>query len=322
MKRMIGLLLALLLVPVWALAEEVPEGAVYRGRIYRDTRMRMEPDQNSKYGALIERDQWLYVLEYGEDWSYCSFEGSEGYVMTDRIYEIWQLTDEPLPGWVAMTGIATVTKETHIQCDGYSGNDLIPGYVISAISEQGDVPMMRTTARLEEGSYTFTPFVSAEDAQPGDLLYAFTTWYNNRTRLDMGADMARRRRQNIELCADRLSSVTIAPGEQFSFNGICGPYSNENGYVKAPNISVEGVGVGGGVCQISTTVFEAMLGLDLQLDAYQVHQYTGVHYAPLNYDCAVSNRKDFAFTNTYDFPLTLRVVTQEGALTALFYRGE
>lgn len=322
MKRIACLLLALALLPIGALAEEAPANALYRGRIYRNTRMRVEPDMGSAYGALIEKDESLYILEYGEDWCYCAYEGSEGWVMTERVYELWQLTDVPLPGWIGMTGVAVITRETHAQCDGYAGNDLLPGYLISAINEDGDIPMLRTTTRLEEGSFAFVPFVSAEEARPGDLLYAFTTWYNDRTGMDKGAELARGRRRNIALGVERVNGVTIAPGERFSFNDLCAPYTAANGYVKAPNISVEGVGVSGGVCQVSTTVFEALLGLDLQLDEWGVHRYTGVKYAPVNYDCAVATWKDFAFTNTYDFPLTLRVVTQEGALTALFFRAE
>lgn len=323
MKRLLCLMLALLLLPAAVRAEtDVPEGALYRGMLHRNTRMRLEPSQDSQHGALVEKDNQVYILEYGEDWCYCYFEGNKGWLMTDRIYELWQLTDEPLPGWVPMAGVALITQETHVANDGYSGNDLQPGYLVSAISAEGEIPMMRGTAQLEKGSFAFMPFVSADDAQPGDLLYAFTTWYNDRTGMDKGAELARGRRKNIALGVERVNNTIIAPGEQFSFNALCAPYTEGNGYVKAPNISREGVGVSGGVCQVSTTIFEALLGLDLQLDEWGVHRYTGVKYAPVNFDCAVATWKDFAFTNTYEFPLNLQVVSQEGALTALFFRGE
>lgn len=322
MRRFICLLLALLMLPAAALGETVPEGALYRAHMHSNTGMRAEPKKDSKYAAVAEKDAWVYILEYGEDWCYCSYNGNEGWMMTDRMYELWRVSEEPLPGWVPMTGVACITKETHIENGGYTGNDLQPGYLISAINASGEVPMLRSTARLEEDSFVFIPFVSAADAQPGDLLYAFTTWYNERTGLDKGADLARGRRKNIALGVERVDGTVIAPGEQFSFNALCAPYTAGNGYVKAPNISVEGVGVSGGVCQVSTTIFEALLGLDVQLDEWGVHRYTGVTYAPVNFDCAVATWKDFAFTNTYDFPLDLRVSAQEGALTALFFRAE
>ena len=320
---MICLLLALMLLPMAGKAEEqAPENAIYRGRMYRNTGLRDEPASDSHYSIVAQEDDWVYIIEYGDAWCYCSYQGKEGWLMTERIYELWQVAEVPLPGWVPMAGVAYITKETHVENDGYSGNDLRPGYLISAINEQGDVPMMRGTARLEKDSFSYMPFISAGDAQPGDLLYAFTTWYNDKTGIDKGADLARGRRKNIALGIERVNGVTIKPGEQFSFNALCAPYTARNGYVKAPNISVEGVGVSGGVCQVSTTIYEALLGLDVQLDEWGVHRYSGVKYAPVNFDCAVASWKDFAFTNTYDFPMTLQVVAQEGALTALFFRAE
>ena len=322
MKRMLCLLVLLMMFPAVSLAEAIPEGALYRARVHQNTGMRDEPDKSSAYNRVAPEDGWVYILEYGPDWCRCVYDGFEGWMMTDRLYELWQVSDEPLPGWVAMSGVACITKETHVRLSNYSGNDLQPGYLISAINAEGDVPMLRTQTRLEADSFVFLPFVDAAEARPGDLLYAYTTWYNDRTGLDKGASLAKGRRRNIALAVERLDGTVIAPGAAFSFNGLCGPYTARNGYVNAPNISVDGVGIGGGVCQISTTIFEAMLGLNLRLDQWNVHRYTGVQYAPQNLDSAVSSKKDLVFTNTFDFPLTLQVVAQEGALTALFFRAE
>lgn len=322
MKRLLCVILAVLLLPMAALGEGIPEGALYRAKVRRNTGLRAEPRKDSQYTVVAQENDWAYILEYGEDWCRCSYNGSEGWLMTERMYELWRVSDEPLPGWTPMAGVACITKDTHIETDGYSGNDLHPGFLISAMGDDGEVPMLRGTARLEADSFVFLPFVSAREAQPGDLLYAFTTWYNERTGLDKGADLARGRRANIALGVERVDGTVIAPGAQFSFNALCAPYTAGNGYVKAPNISVEGVGVSGGVCQVSTTIFEALLGLELRLDEWGVHRYTGVSYAPVNFDCAVATWKDFAFTNTYAFPLTLRVAAQDGALTALFFRAE
>ena len=325
MKRMIWLLLTLLLVlPMAGHADEVPEGAIYKGRMYRDTALRSQPDSTSMYRVTVPEDSWVYILEYGDEWCYCSNgKGAEGWVVRGRIFELWRVADEPLPGWIPMAGMATITKETHLAVEGYEGNTLQPGTVISAISEAGEVPMMRTTATLEPDSYTFTPFTPASEAQPGDLLYGFTTWYNDKTGANKGAGMAEGRRTNIELAVSRVDGMIFQPGDQFTFNGTCAPYNKGNGYVKAPNISPTGVGVGGGVCQISTTIFDALLGLDgLRLDEWGVHSILGVVYVPLNFDSVVSDWKDLKFTNVYDFPVQMRVITQNGALTAMFYRAE
>lgn len=323
MRRMLCLLLALMMLPAVGRGEGVPEGALYRGKMHRNTGLRHEPEDKSKYDAVAQEGDSVYILEYGDEWCYCAYEGHEGWLMTERISELWRVSDEPLPGWIPMAGVACITRETRVKTDGYSGNTLQPGYLISAINEQGEVPMLRTTAQLEADSFTFIPFVDAEVSRPGDLLYAFTTWYNERTGGDKGKDLARGRRKNIALGIERVDGTVVASGATFSFNDLCAPYSARNGYVKAPNISVEGVGVAGGVCQISTTMFEALLGLNgLRLDEWHIHRYTGVNYAPQNYDCAVSTSKDFVFTNTYAFPVAVQVVAQDGALTVLFFRAE
>lgn len=324
MKRMICLLLALLLaLPAMACGEDVPEGALYRGKMHRTTGLRHEPAKNSKYDATAPEGESVYILEYGEEWCYCSYQGHEGWLMTERISELWRVSDEPLPGWVPMAGVACITKETSVRLKNYTGNTLLPGYIVSAINEQGEIPMLRSSTQLEADSFTFMPFVKAEESQPGDLLYAFTTWYNNKTGSEKGTDLARGRRKNIALGIERVDGTVIAPGGSFSFNDLCAPYSGGNGYVRAPNISVEGVGVAGGVCQISTTMFEALLGLNgLRLDEWHIHRYAGVNYALQNYDCAVSTSKDFVFTNTYDFPIAVQIVAQEGALTVLYFHAE
>ena len=63
-----------------------------------------------------------------------------------------------------------------------------------------------------------------------------------------------------------------------------------------------------------------MLGLKLQLDQWEVHQTTGVKYAPVNYDCGVGGGKDLQCTNNPEYAIRLEARTQNGALKAYFYR--
>ena len=275
----------------------------------------------AKYICTVPAAKQLHVLEWGEEWSLCEYEGKRGYLLTNRIYELWRLGETPLPGMIWMTGVAEITKATHVEQmdkssgDLFSGLTLQPGNIVAAVDDQGNIPFRRFVMTLPEGTYTFRPFVAVDEAADGDLIYAFTTYYNDR----VGGNMAQQRRHNIDLAVERITGTVLQPGEQFSFNELCAPYRVNNGYVKAPNISQSGYGVGGGVCQVSTTVFEAVLGLELQLDMWEVHQVIGVRYAPLNYDAAVGGRKDLKFTNNLPYPIRLEVLTQGGALTAFFY---
>lgn len=321
MKKLLCLLLCIL--PLIALAQEplVPQ---YRATMAKETKMRAEPSTKAKYLGTVPDEAVILIYEYGEEWSLCGYNGKVGYLLTNRIYELWRLGSDALPGMIYLDGVALITQATHVENpdkssgDLFSGLDLQPGDVIGACSEDGSIPFRRTVLTLPEGTFEFAPFVAAETAQPGDLLYAFTTYYNDA----VGGSLAKERRHNIDLAVSRLDGTVLQPGETFSFNALCGPYERANGYVRAPNISQSGYGVGGGVCQVSTTIFEAVLGLELQLDQWEVHQTSGVKYAPVNFDCAVGGGKDLRFTNTLGYPIRLEVRTQNGALTAYFYRAE
>lgn len=329
MKKLLCLLMVLMTVlPMTASAQlvtrtDLPARPLYRATMAKESKMRGEPSTSAEYLGTVPDEAVIYIYEWGEDWSLCGYNGKIGYIITNRFYELWRLGDEPLPGMVFTTGVAEMKEVFHAEetdkssGDLFTGLDLQPGDVIAAISEKGEIPFRRTTLTLPEGSYAFTPFTAVEDAQAGDLIYAFTTYYNDA----VGGDLAAERRFNIELCAERLNGHVVPAGESFSFNELCGPYTVERGYVRAPNISQSGYGVGGGVCQVSTTLFEAILGLPIKLTQWEVHQTSGVKYAPLNFDCAVGSSKDLCFTNTLPFDLRIDVRTQGGALSVYLYRN-
>ncbi len=324
MRRLLVLVLCFLLIsPVFA--EDNVETPLYRARTSKDVNIRAEADSSSRFIAKVSRGESVLVYEYGEKWCRVSYGDKYGWTRTDGLYAYWALTDAPLPNMVFNSGVAILTQNVHVEhadkSDGdlFTGTDLMPGMRIGAISDDGVIPFRRHTETLPEGAFTFMPFVPAEAALPGDLIYAFTTYYNEA----VGGDLAEGRQHNIALAAERLNGCIVGSGEQFSYNAVCGPYTKQNGYVKAPNISRSGVGVGGGVCQLSTTLFQAILGIDVQLDEWNVHRVSGVWYAPLNFDCAVGNTtSDLCFTNTWPWPLRIEALTQGGALTVLLYRAE
>ena len=82
------------------------------------------------------------------------------------------------------------------------------------------------------------------------------------------------------------------------------------------------MGAAGGVCQLSTTLFGAVLGLNLDIGEFHVHRASGVEYAPLNFDCAVASFRDFTFTNSLEVPIRIEALTQHGALTVLLRCAE
>lgn len=324
MRRLCCLLLLLLTLPLTALAltgpggEDLPDQPQWQAKIRMETRIRTVKDMNSKkWLGKVPEDALLDVYAVEGDWCICGYAGDVGYIPYDRLYQFYRLTAEPLPGVTVVEGVATMTQEAFLMVEGYSGNELRIGNQL-CVRKTGLVPMMHNHAQLAADRYIFEPFVQPKDAQPGDALYGFTTFYND----DLGGKRPENRAFNIELAVERLQGVVIQPGEKFSFNQYCGPYTEENGYKLAKNISDSGYGFGGGVCQVSTTIFNAVQGLEITFDEWYIHSYWGVSYVPRTLDAAVSSARDFSFYNNADYPLTMQSMAQNGVLTVIFRRAD
>ena len=323
MKRLCCLLL-LLMLPLCALAitgpngEELPDEPLWQAKIRMETRIRTVKDINSrKWLGKVPEDALLDVYAVEGDWCICGYADDIGYIPYDRLYQFYRLTEEPLPGSTVVEGIATMTQPAFLMVEGYSGNELQIGDQV-CVRKTGLVPMMHDHAQLAVSRYNFEPFVPPAESKPGDALYGFTTFYNE----DLGGKYPENRAYNIALAVERLQGVVIQPGEKCSFNRLCGPYTEENGYRLAKNISDSGYGYGGGVCQVSTTMFNAVQGIDVTLDEWYIHSYWGVAYVPRTLDAAVSSLRDFSFYNNEDFPLSLEAVAHSGVLTVIFRHGD
>ena len=107
------------------------------------------------------------------------------------------------------------------------------------------------------------------------------------------------RRHNVRLALSRFHGKMLYPGEQLSFNRTTGPRTEENGFKKARIISggQYAEGVGGGVCQSSTTLYNALLLGDVQVDESHPHSLA-VGYVPPSFDAMVNfYTSDLTFTN-------------------------
>jgi vancomycin resistance protein YoaR len=108
---------------------------------------------------------------------------------------------------------------------------------------------------------------------------------------------------NVGLTSSRMHAVIVPPGEEFSFNRSVGEISAKTGYRSAyiiRNGRTE-LGDGGGVCQVSTTVFRAALNAGLPITVWRAHSYRVGYYeqnSPPGYDATVySPSQDFRFRN-------------------------
>ncbi len=130
-------------------------------------------------------------------------------------------------------------------------------------------------------------------------------------------------RYNAQRAAAALDSVTIAPQAVFSFNRTVRGWSADRGFLKAP-VSYDGVLVddyGGGVCQASTTVYNAALLAGLPILERHAHTFAP-GYAPPGRDAAVAYAGvDLRFRNPYAWPLTLHVREEGGRLVCRIESG-
>lgn len=122
------------------------------------------------------------------------------------------------------------------------------------------------------------------------------------------AGRSRSQRHNSELALMRLNGAKIGPGEVFSFNQRVGTFSRDEGYRRAP-VSYNGQLIdawGGGVCQTSTTLYNAALLSGLEIVERNRHRFAP-SYVPVGRDAAVAYSSiDLKFKNPYPFAIQIR----------------
>ncbi|MDR1914007.1 MAG: VanW family protein [Clostridiales bacterium] len=129
------------------------------------------------------------------------------------------------------------------------------------------------------------------------------------------------RNTNIANAANKVNNTTLQPGEIFSTNNALGPSTVENGYAVAPVI----VGgkleedVGGGVCQVSSTLYNAVLFAELEVVERTNHSLK-VGYLDYGFDATLAgDYLDFKFKNNTNLPIFIECIIEGGRLTANIY---
>lgn len=145
-----------------------------------------------------------------------------------------------------------------------------------------------------------------------ELLSSFTT------KFDAGNAP---RSSNIRLAASIIEGTIVPPGGTFSFNEVVGKRTEARGFKEA-GVYINGkvdTGIGGGICQVSTTLYNAVLLADLQVVERSNHSLT-VPYVPLSRDAAVSwGSQDFKFMNNTESHIYIHTSTNRGSITFSLY---
>lgn len=132
------------------------------------------------------------------------------------------------------------------------------------------------------------------------------------------------RSHNISLSAKAIDNHVVFPNETFSFNQVVGMRTRNKGYKSAP-IIVKGElseGVGGGICQVSSTLFNAVDRAGLQIVQRYSHTRS-VPYVPPGRDATVSwGGPDFRFQNQYNQPILIRAKRYGGSMIITLYSSD
>ena len=113
------------------------------------------------------------------------------------------------------------------------------------------------------------------------------------------------RKNNVTRALNSFNGQVFMPGEEVSFNNITGARTEENGY-KGANVILNGAyvkGIGGGVCQASTTLYNALVLADVEVIEANHHSIPA-SYVPLSFDAMVSEGySDLVFKNSLEAPI-------------------
>jgi len=169
----------------------------------------------------------------------------------------------------------------------------------STTGGQVEVPLYIT-----QSGYSFEDIPYLDEV----VVASYTTYFNS---ADVG------RNKNIELSAKAIDNVIVGSGDHFSFNTIVGPRDEANGYQPAPEIINKKVvmGIGGGICQTSSTLFNAVDQVPVKY-VERHHHSLDIGYVPKGRDATVSyGSLDFRFQNTSDVPFLIQTTYGKNFLT-------
>lgn len=125
------------------------------------------------------------------------------------------------------------------------------------------------------------------------------------------------RSHNIRNAAGRIDGVVLAPGEAFSFNKVVGRRTIEAGFMTA-GVYKNGkhdVDIGGGICQVSTTLYNAAIFANLKIERRSNHSMP-VPYVPLGRDATVDyGSADLVLRNDFDTPIAISSTVAKGSIT-------
>jgi len=187
---------------------------------------------------------------------------------------------------------------------------------VNAISK--DIAENWQNGAKKDAQYTLATTVTnprgskEELAKVKDLLRSFSTDFSSSNE---------GRKKNVTTGCSKINGTLLYPGDTFSAHGATAPYTEKNGYGIGGAYSngelVESMG--GGICQVSTTLYNAAIRAELKITMRAAHSMV-VSYVDPSVDAAIAGTyKDLRFRNDFDFPVYIEGYCKKGIITFNIY---
>lgn len=191
-------------------------------------------------------------------------------------------------------------------------SDSEPGYVVDVDQLSADI-----ASALDAGNYVTTIEAEGENSAPQfekddyQILGTYSTTATNNSN----------RNTNIQIACDTICGTILQPQEQFSYNTILGRRTADKGYKEAGAYAngEHVLELGGGICQVSSTIYNATIFANLQIDQRTGHTYEPSYVTP-GEDAAVSySNPDFVFTNNTGATLGIKTTFKDRTIVATVF---
>lgn len=129
------------------------------------------------------------------------------------------------------------------------------------------------------------------------------------------------RSTNIKLASEKINGTILMPGETFSYNKVVGERTIKAGYKEA-SIYMNGKvvdGIGGGICQVSSTLYNAVLEANLEILSRRNHYFITSYVSPSRDATVAYGTIDFQFKNSRNYPIKIECISQNGVCQIKIY---
>jgi len=216
--------------------------------------------------------------------------------------EIDSLIDEILTPFVVMQSDATILG-FDIETNTFQIQPEVIGRGVDVAKASADVKEM-----LDSGTYNGVVKVLTEEMLPEITTDFINKNYGKISSASSKTSDNNNRNHNISTACKKIDGLVLNPGDSFSFNGVVGERTVANGF-KAATVIAGGQyeqGLGGGICQVSSMLYNAVVKANLQIDHRAAHAWPST-YCDVGTDATVDyGNIDFNFTNNTEYQIVIR----------------